>query len=125
MVNKYSLNITLANPAVYDRVVDNSFQQFLPSPPPIEDTISVDDFFVIYNQIFYDIPTEGNVNSHAFLVKNSGEYINAESTNQDIQLLLNEINDLKKELLEANQKLLNLQLSSSVLTPTSSLPISF
>lgn len=125
MVNKYSLNITLANPAVYDRVVDNSFQQFLPLPPPIEDTISVDDFFVIYNQIFYDIPTEGNINSHAFLVKNSGEYINAESTNQDIQLLLNEINDLKKELLEANQKLLNLQLSSSVLTPTSSLPISF
>jgi hypothetical protein len=124
MVRKYPLSVTRVDPATYTRVVDNSFQQFLPPAPPIEDTINVESFFYLYNQIFYDIPTEGSINSHEFLVKKSGEYINMAPANQDIQLLLTEINDLRKELLETNQKLFNLQLSSSVLTPTSSFPIS-
>lgn len=122
MVNKYKLYLTRYNTSTYNNIVDSSFQQFTPITP-VQNVISVDEFFTIYNQIFYDIPTEGNINSHAFLVKNSGEYINAESTNQDIQLLLNEINDLRSELLTANQQLLNLQISSSLSSSSTSISI--
>jgi hypothetical protein len=109
----YSLNKTVYNRREYINVIDTSFTQITPTTP-VEDTITVEQFFQYYNKIFYDIPAEGNINSHAYLVKTSGDYINASTINTDIQLLLDEITTLRQQLLIAEQQNVNLQISSSL-----------
>ena len=109
----YSLNKTVYNRREYVNVIDTSFTQITPTIP-VEDTITVEQFFQYYNKIFYDIPAEGNINSHAYLVKTSGEYINTAAPNEEVQLLLDEITSLRQQLLTANQQVLNLQFSSSL-----------
>jgi hypothetical protein len=69
-----------------------------------------------YNTLFYDIPTEGDTNSHAYLVVKSGDYINADQISEDVQALLDEITVLRQDLLAANQQLIMLQISASVPT---------
>ncbi len=108
----YSLNKTVYPKSTYENVIDTSFSQKQPTLP-LEDTINVGQFFELYNKIFYDIPAEGDTNSHAYLVKTSGEYINAAGDSEDIQVLLDEISSLQQENLNLNQQLLNMQTSSS------------
>ncbi len=108
----YPLNKTQYPKSIYENVIDTSFVQNTP-PTPIEDTISTEQFFDLYNSLFYDIPAEGDTNSHAYLVQRSGEYINTESTNEDVQILLDEITSLQQEILNLNQQIINLQTSGS------------
>lgn len=109
----YSLNKTVYNRRDYTNVIDTSFTQFTPPTPPREDTITVEEFFGYYNKIFYDIPTMGSINSHEYLIKTSGQYINV-TTNDETQILLDEITSLRQQLLMANQQVLNIQTSSSL-----------
>ena len=60
---------------------------------------SVDKFFELYNRLFYDIPPNGETNSHEFLVRQSGEYINFERNVEEIEALQAEITQLRKDLL--------------------------
>jgi hypothetical protein len=113
----YPLNRTVYNKDAYEKTIDTSFSQVSTPALPLADTISVTEFFNLYNAIFYDIPTTGDTNSHIYLVAKSGDYINADQVNEDVQLLLDEITLLRQDLLTANQQILNLQISSSI--PTS------
>jgi hypothetical protein len=110
----YSLNRSVYDKEAYKKTIDTSFSQIAPPPPP-QNTISVEQFFSYYNTIFYDIPTTGNTNSHEYLVKTSGDYIGSSNINEDVQLLLDEITLLRQELLLANQQILQLQISSSMI----------
>jgi hypothetical protein len=112
----YNLNKTIYNKIAYEKTIDTSFSQVTTPTPPIENTISVEEFFNIYNTIFYDIPAEGDINSHAYLVRTSGEYLGAETINEDVQLLLDEITSLRQQLLTANQQVVQLQISGSIPT---------
>lgn len=109
----YQLNKTTYNKREYTTVIDTSFNQFKPAPTT-ENTITVEQFFNYYNTIFYDIPAAGSINSHEYIVKTSGQYINAAKPNDDIQLLLDEITSLRQQLLDSQQQLINLQISSSL-----------
>jgi hypothetical protein len=109
----YPLNKIAYDKRDYERTIDTSFNQLSSPPPPATSTITVAEFFNYYNTIFYDIPTEGDTNSHTFLVKKSGDYIGADNVNADVQLLLDEITNLRQQLLAANQTVLNLQISAS------------
>lgn len=112
---EYKLNKTQYPRSIYEKVIDTSFTQNTP-PLPLEDTITVEQFFSFYSTLFYDIPVEGDINSHAYLVKTSGEYIGFSQTNEDIQVLLDEITSLQQENLILNQRILDLQLSGSLTT---------
>jgi hypothetical protein len=109
----YPLNRVVFNKEAYEKTIDTSFAQIQTPPPPLRNTITVSEFFELYTNIFYDIPTEGDINSHTYLVAKSGEYIDAEQINQDIQILLDEITALRQENLKLNQDILNLKISSS------------
>jgi hypothetical protein len=111
---EYSLNRTVFNKEAYLNTVDTSFSQVSTPPLPLEDTITVAEFFNLYDAIFYDIPTAGDTNSHAYLVAKSGDYINADQINEDVQALLDEITILRQNLLAANQQIITLQISSSI-----------
>ena len=108
----YNLNKTVYNTDKYKKVIDTSLTQYA-QPNPTEDTITVEQFFTYYNKIFYDIPAEGNVNSHSYLVKTSGEYAKDPNIDNNIQLLLDEITSLQQQNLILNQQILNMQISSS------------
>ena len=110
----YSLNRSVYSKEAYEKTIDTSFSQISPPPSP-QNTISVEEFFNYYTTIFYDIPVEGNTNSHTYLVKTSGDYIGTSTINEDVQLLLDEITLLRQELLLANQQVLVLQISSSMI----------
>jgi hypothetical protein len=113
-MGNFQLNKTVYNSSIYKNVIDTSFTQVQPPAPPVEDTITVEEFFTYYTKIFYDIPTTGDVNSHTYLVKTSGEYINAAISNDEIQLLLDEITSLRQQLLSSQQQLINSQSSASL-----------
>lgn len=100
----------------YKNAIDTSFTQLLPPPPPVEEIFTVEQFFELYNQLFYEIPAEGAINSHQVLIDKSSEYIGFnEEYEQDIQILLDEITQLREELLSTQKELQNAQASNSLL----------
>jgi hypothetical protein len=105
-----TLTNTIYNKNQYQKVIDTSFSQ-LSQPPTtasvVIPTISVAEFFQNYQQIFFQIPKFGEVNSHEYLIKTSQEYIgNSNSINDDtIQALIDEITQLRQENLDLQQQL--------------------
>ena len=111
-----NLNKTVFEKRQYQRVIDTSFSQLIPSNQTSSiaaPTTSVDQFFNYYNQLFFDIPKFGDTNSHEYLIKTSTEYIGSTTINNDIQALIDEINLLQAQNLELNQRLIETQLSGS------------
>ena len=80
--------------SAFDNVISTDFTQLTPVTPEVPQTQSIDinEFFVQYNNIFYDIPKFGETNSHEYLVKTSGQYINSTQTNETVEALIEEIN---------------------------------
>jgi len=81
-----------------------------------ENQISIEKFFGYYNDLFYDIPATGDVNSHEFLVKSSGEYINFDQIAEEIIALQQEITGLREELLAEQIKVVELESGTSINT---------
>ena len=114
-MDKVNLQKKVYSKTQYPKVIDTSFTQLI---PPIDQTqvnaptISVDQFFAYYNQLFFDIPKLGETNSHEYLVKTSGEYINVDQTNATIVALLAEIDSLRIENLQLNQDIIQAQTPS-------------
>lgn len=100
--------------AAFQNAVDTSFTQLIAPPPPVADEITVEEFFDLYNELFYEIPAEGDINSHRFMINRSTEYIGAtEEKEEDIQILLDEITQLREELLATQKELLSTQTTAS------------
>ena len=87
----------------YPKIINTKFQQLgvVSVNEQIEATTTVQQFFEYYNELFYDIPSYGDSNSHEYLVKTSGEYINFDQENEIIVALRAEITQLRKDLLQA------------------------
>tara|TARA_S200002703_G_scaffold125974_1_gene112343 strand:+ start:133 stop:498 length:366 start_codon:yes stop_codon:yes gene_type:complete len=98
----------------YTQVINTEFTELgqpTGSQEPVE-TISVGEFFNNYQEIFFRIPKFGETNSHEYLVKTSGEYIDFTTNDENIQPLIDEITQLRQQNLELNQQLIDLQLQS-------------
>ena len=109
----------------YEQLVDTSFSspQISPDVSPLgesDDEMTIEDFFELYNELFYDIPQTGVINSHQFLVQKSGDYINFDPNQDEINALQREIGELRTELLAEQQKNIELQsgVTSSIQTVT-------
>lgn len=93
----------------YTRVIDTSFSElYTPSTAPTSSQVTVEQFFDYYNQLFFQIPALGAVNSHEYLVKRSTEYIGSTVLTDNELAYIEEINSLREQLLEANQNYLSL-----------------
>ena len=92
----------------FEKVVDTRFKQLLGTQQSLGD-ITLSDFFQIYEDLFYEIPKEGDIESHKYILNKTAEYLGIKlSEENDIQALLNEITTLRGELLDANKTLLDL-----------------
>ena len=91
------------NKAEYIKTINTSFSELgvtsITEDQQLQPT--VEEFFILYNSLFYDIPALGETNSHEYLIKTSGEYINYEERNEEIQALQAEIAQLRSDLLSA------------------------
>ena len=88
----------------YNKVVNNSFSQLIKPEEENTDIIpTIDDFFELYENLFYQIPKEGDINSHKYLISKSSEYLGISEI--DIESLLAEITTLRQELLDANTQI--------------------
>lgn len=103
MEQKIDTRKNVFNKDQYSKTIDTSFKEF--GVTTISDDLqsqpTVEQFFELYNQLFYEIPPNGEINSHEFLVQQSGEYINFEANSEEIQALQNEISNLREELLNS------------------------
>lgn len=106
-----TLTNTVYNKNQYQKVIDTSFTQLIQpqvTASVAAPTISVAEFFQNYQQIFFQIPKLGEINSHEYLVKTSQEYIGSSSVNDDtIQALIDEITQLRQENLTLQQQLIS------------------
>jgi hypothetical protein len=87
------------------KVINTQFRQ-LGQTEGLGAEISLDDFFKLYDDLFYIIPKEGDINSHRYILNREAEYLGVGITDEiDIQALLDEITNLRQELLDANKNL--------------------
>lgn len=102
-MDKIKLDRNVFDKKAFNDTIDIRFKQLVSVPNPAFFDINlatVDDFFILYNKLFYEIPKNGDLNSHEYIIKTSSEYINYSKTNEDIQVLLDEIASLRQELLD-------------------------
>lgn len=95
----------------YTKVIDTSFSElYFPVTASITPStqVSVEAFFDAYNDLFFQIPATGELNSHEYLVKRSGEYLGGGVLTDNEKAYIEEINSLRQQLLEASTNYLNL-----------------
>tara|TARA_R110000824_G_scaffold24337_3_gene85895 strand:- start:838 stop:1164 length:327 start_codon:yes stop_codon:yes gene_type:complete len=106
MAENVDLNKEVFNKRDYEKTISTSFTQLgvKTIQEQIDEKPSVQEFFNLYNELFYEINELGSTNSHEFLIKSSTEYIAFDENNEIIEALQKEIADLRAELLEAQKQ---------------------
>lgn len=89
----------------YSKAINTDFTEFVPQQVQVAETtiITIDEFFSFYDQLFFDIPVSGSINSHQYLVNRSQEYLGGSVLDAEKQALIEEINSLRQQLLDLNQ----------------------
>ena len=96
----------------FNETVDTEFTQLNNVPDPSffdRDLANIDDFWYLYDKFFYIIPKLGEIESHEYLAKTSGEYADFSTISDEIQALLDEIAGLRRENLDLIQEATNLE----------------
>jgi hypothetical protein len=93
---------TVFSKEAYTKVINTNFTQFL-NQGAGEDQLSftVNDFFELYDELFYQIPIEGDTNSHRYILQREADYLGVSISQDDVQALLNEITSLRQQVLDA------------------------
>jgi hypothetical protein len=87
----------------FKETINNEFTQLVNTPNPSFfdiDLATLPDFWYLYTKFFYIIPKLGEIESHEYLAKTSGEYADYATINEEIQALLDEIATLREENLQ-------------------------
>ena len=92
----------------FSKVIDTQFRE-LNVTEPVAPEVTVEDFFTLYDELFFDIPNEGDINSHRYILQREAEYLGVKFADDvDIQALLQEITDLRQQLLTVETENVNL-----------------
>ena len=107
MAKNINLNKEVFNKRAYLKTIDTSFKELgvKTIQEQIDEQPTVQEFFDMYNNLFYNINQLGPINSHEYLVKTSQEYIGAQENNELIELLQAEIASLREQLLESQKQM--------------------
>jgi hypothetical protein len=93
----------------YSKAIDTNFTELISPVQEITASgITVDQFFEYYNQLFFEIPVSGSINSHTYLVETSQQYIGGSVLDAEKQALIEEINSLRQQILDVNQTFTNI-----------------
>jgi len=106
MPDKYEgdiiFNKTIYSKPDFENKIDIGFNELITDQP----IVSVEEFFNLYNEVFFDIPKEGE-NSHSTIIETSTDYF--EDYRSPLQDIIDskdlEIEELNRRVLEAEQRL--------------------
>lgn len=83
----------------FSKVIDTQFSE-LTVPEVVTPEVTIDEFFALYDELFFSIPREGDINAHRYILNRELEYLGVQLTDDvNIQALLQEITDLRQQLL--------------------------
>ena len=93
---------TVFNKDKFTKVVDTQFSQLI-NNQLIEETPSftLNDFFQLYEDLFDQIPRDGDINSHQYILQKEADYLGVQINQDDLQALLDEITNLRQEVLDS------------------------
>ena len=98
------LNRDAFNKTAFNNTVNTNFTELDQLPPDLSffdpNLATVNDFFNIYQNLFFEIPKFGTTNSHEYLVVESTAYTNFIENQEQIDALLEEIVDLREQNLQ-------------------------
>lgn len=115
MPNVEFSNLVVSRESVSE-ILDTSFKEF--GQETVDSQKSVEQFFQDYSDLYYQIPAEGLVNSHEYLVSMSSQLLQVESTMLDIQPLLDEITALKSQAVSYQETIVELNTRIAELSAT-------
>jgi len=107
MAKKISIQKTAIQKNELEKVISREFTTFTQPVDEIE-TDTVFELFRLYNKLYMDIPLEGD-SSHTTLIEESSKLVTFEKDNSDIQPLLDEITNLREQILQANETIEELE----------------
>jgi hypothetical protein len=84
----------------YGKVINTQFSQLLNNVSEETPVFTIEDFFQLYEQLFYQIPKEGDTNSHRYIIEKEADYLGIIINQDDIQALLEEITTLRQQVLD-------------------------
>jgi hypothetical protein len=96
----------------YPKVIDTEFRELITQQIDTSEFRTVDYFFELYEDLFYEIPQFGEFSSHEYIAQRSTDYIGTETRSSDVDALIEEINDLRRQLVDANQQIIELSSSN-------------
>ena len=115
MPDKYEGDIVF-NKTIYSKIefenkIDTDFTELTTDQP----SVSIEEFFNFYNEIFFDIPKEGE-NSHATIIQTSTDYF--EDYRSPLQDIIDskdlEIEELNRRILDVESRLTTLLIEQEV-----------
>ena len=90
----------------FEKVVNTQFSQLINvQASNVATPLTVDEFFKLYEEIFYQIPKEGDINSHRYILEKEADYLGVSLNTDDIQALLDEITTLRQTVLDTQTAL--------------------
>ena len=107
MARNINLNKKVFNKRDYQKTINTSFTQLdvKTVQEQIDEQPTVQEFFNLYNELFYEINELGETNSHEYLIKTSSQYIDFSKNDELVEAIQREIAQLREELLETQQQL--------------------
>jgi len=114
MAENVNLNKGVFNKRDYEKTINTSFTQLgvKTIQEQIDEQPTVQEFFNLYNELFYEINELGPTNSHEYLIKTSTAYIAFDENDELIEALQKEIAQLREELLEAQQQIAGVKIKN-------------
>lgn len=103
-----NLQKTIPNKDKIDNLIDREFKFFV-SNATVEPVATIEPFFQMYEDLYFQIPAEGETNSHEYLIRRSSEIFQLGQDVANLQPLLDEISDLRVQLLEASNRIFDLE----------------
>jgi len=112
-MSKISIQKQVFNKTTFPKVVDTQFKQLIDTTQADSTpSFTLEDFFTLYEQLFFQIPKEGDTNSHQYILEKEAEYLGINLNTEDVQALLAEITALRQEITSAQQTIQTLSVSS-------------
>jgi len=106
--NPVPIRKTVFNKDHINKVVKREFTTFT-QPVPEDAQLTIEDFFALYEELFYEIPINGEAGTHEYLILRSSELYKLEDSTADIQPLLDEITNLRAQIIDNESEIIALQ----------------
>jgi hypothetical protein len=118
MSEQIPIEKTVFDKLTFGKVIDTQFHQLLNSTNEETPTFTIEDFFQLYDQLFYQIPKEGDINSHRYILEKEADYLGVNINQDDIQALLDEITNLRQQVVDSQTSINQITKSASIDTTT-------